>query len=128
MSKWYKKLFRRFLNITVLNCMIICRANSGQTKMDHFKFIVELVQALLTERGSGSVRKFQVHHSTDKNVKRILERHFPERIPPTENKARPTKRCSVCYKNNRRKETLFWCPDVKQPYVLKKVLRHFTPS
>jgi len=96
--------------------------------MDHFKFIVELVQALLTERGSGSVRKFQVHHSTDKNVKRILERHFPERIPPTENKARPTKRCSVCYKNNRRKETLFWCPDVKQPYVLKKVLRHFTPS
>ena len=46
--------------------MVICRANSGQTKIDHFKFRVELVQALLTEHGSGSVRKFQGHHSTEK--------------------------------------------------------------
>ena len=89
--------------------MVICHANSGQTKIDHFKFRVELVQALLTEYGSGSVRKFQGHHSTDKNVPRLLERHFPDRIPPTEKKARPTKRCVVCYKNNRRKETVFWC-------------------
>jgi len=84
MSKWYIKLFRRLLNITVLNCMVICRANSAQTKIDHFKFRVELVQALLTEHGSESVRKFQGHHSTDKNVPRLLERHFPEKIPPTE--------------------------------------------
>ena len=46
MTKWYIKLFRRLLNITVLNCMVICCANSGQTKIDHFKFRVELVQAL----------------------------------------------------------------------------------
>ena len=45
MSKWYIKMFRRLLNITVLNCMVICRTNSGQTKIDHFKFRVELVQA-----------------------------------------------------------------------------------
>jgi len=38
----------------------------GQTKIDHFKFRVELVQALLIEHGS--VRKFQGHHSTKKNV------------------------------------------------------------
>jgi len=103
MSKWYIKLFRRLLNITVLNCMVVCRANSGQTKIDHSKFRVELVQALLIEHGSESVRKFQGHHSTDKNVPRLLDRHFPERIPPTEKKASPTKRCVVCYKNNRRK-------------------------
>jgi len=87
MSKLYIKLFMRLLNITVLNCMVICRANSGQTKTDHLKFRVELVQALLTEHGSGSVRKFQGHHSTDKNVLLLLERHFPERIQPT--KKRP---------------------------------------
>ena len=40
MTKWYIKLFRRLLNITVLNCMVICCANSGQTKIDHFKFTV----------------------------------------------------------------------------------------
>ena len=48
--------------------MVICRPNSGQAKMDHFKFRVELVQALLIEHQSESVRKFQGHHSTDKNV------------------------------------------------------------
>ena len=58
MTKWYIKLFRRLLNVTVLNCMVICRANSGQTKIDHFKFRVELVQALLIEHQSESVRKF----------------------------------------------------------------------
>ena len=84
MTKWYIKMFRRLLNITVVNCMIICHADSGQTKTDHFKFRVELVQALLIEHGSESVRKFQGHHSPDKNVPRLLERHFPERIPPTE--------------------------------------------
>ena len=78
--------------------MVVCRANSGHTKIDHFKFRVELVQALLTEHGSGSVRKFQGHHSTDKNVPRLLERHFPGRIPLTEKKARPTKRCVVLQK------------------------------
>ena len=83
MTKWYIELFRRLFNATVLNCMVICRINSGQTKIDHFKFRVELVQALLIEHGSESVRKFQGHHSTDKNVPRLLERHFPERIPPT---------------------------------------------
>jgi hypothetical protein len=90
--------------------MVICHSNSGQTKVDHFKFRVELVQALLIEHGSESVRNFQGHHSTDKNVLRLVERHFPERIPLTEKKARPT-RCVVCYKNNRRKGTVFWCPE-----------------
>ena len=56
--------------------MVICRANSGQTKIDHFKFRVELVQALLTEHGSESVRKFQGHHSTAKNVPRLLKDVF----------------------------------------------------
>ena len=78
--------------------LIVCETNTyaGQTKIDHFKFRVELVQALLIEHGSESVRKFQGHHSTDKNVPRLLERHFPERIPPTEKKARLARRCVVC--------------------------------
>ena len=91
--------------------MVICRANSEQTKTGHFKFRVELVQALLIEHQRENVRKFQGHHATNKNVPRLVERHFPERISPTEKKARSTKMCVVCYKNNRRKETVFWCPE-----------------
>jgi len=71
------QLFRRLFNSIVLNYTVICLANAGQNKIEHFKFRVELVQALLIEYGSESVRKFQGHHSTDKNVPRLLERHFP---------------------------------------------------
>lgn len=125
MTKWYIKLFRRLLNTTILNCMVICRANSGQTKIDHLRFRVELVQALLTEHGSETVRKFQGHHSSDKNVLRLVERHFPERIPPTEKKARPTRRCVVCYKNNRRKETVFWCPECEAALCVEECFKVF---
>ena len=125
MTKWYIKLFRRLLNITVLNCMVIYCANSGQTKIDHFKFRVELVQALLIEHQSESVRKLQGHHTTDKNVPHLHERHFPERIPPTEKKARPTKRCVVCYKNNRRKETVFWCPECEAALCVEECFKVF---
>ena len=56
--------------------MVICPANSGQTKTDHFKFRVELVQALLIEHASESVRKFQGHHSTDKVCRDFLKDIF----------------------------------------------------
>jgi len=56
--------------------MVICRANSGQTKIDHFKFGVELVQALLTEHGSERVRKFQRYNSTDKLYRDFLKDIF----------------------------------------------------
>ena len=124
MTKWYIKLFKRLLHITVLNFMVICCANSGQTKIDHFKFRVKLVQALLIENQSESVRKFQGQHSTDKNVLRLVERHFPERIP-SETKARPTKRCVVCYKNNRRKEIVFWCPECEAALCVEECFKAF---
>jgi hypothetical protein len=76
MTKWYIKLFRRLLNSTFLNCLVIFRANSGQTKIDHFKFRVELVQALLIEHGSKSVRNFQGQHSTDKMCRNLLKDIF----------------------------------------------------
>jgi hypothetical protein len=38
LTKWYIKMFRRLLNSTILNSMIIFRKNSPQTKTDHLKF------------------------------------------------------------------------------------------
>jgi hypothetical protein len=124
MTKWYIKLFRRLLNTAVLNCMVIWSANSGKTKIDHFKFRVELVHALLIEHASESGRKFQGHYRTDKNVPRLVERHFPERIL-TEKKARPTERCVVCYKSNRSKETVFWCPKCEAALCVEECFKAF---
>lgn len=45
-------------------------------------------------------------------------RHFPDKIPPTEKKATPTRSCKVCSDQSKkdtgksgRKETSWWCPD-----------------
>jgi hypothetical protein len=43
MTKWYMNMFRRLLNVTILNRLIICHANSDQSKIDHFTFRVNLV-------------------------------------------------------------------------------------
>ena len=124
MSRWYIKLFRRLLNITVLNCMVTCRANSGQTKIDHFKFRVELVQALLIEHGSESVRIFQGHHSTEKMCRDFLKDIFQEEYH--QQKKRPgQQRCVVCSKNNRRKETVFWCPKCEAALCVEECFKAF---
>jgi len=61
----------------------------------------------------------------DKKVPRLLERHLPERIPLTEKKARPTKRCVVCYKNNRTKETAFLCPECEAALCVEESFKVF---
>jgi hypothetical protein len=50
--------------------MVICHANSGQNKIDHLKFRVELVKALLKEYGSEIVRDFQfsIHTVNDQHI------------------------------------------------------------
>jgi len=60
-----------------------------------------------------------------KNVPRLLERHFPERIPPTEKKARQRKRSVVGYKRNRRKETVFQCPKCEAALCVEENFKAF---
>jgi hypothetical protein len=48
MNKGYMKLFRRLLNTTVLNSLIICRKNIGW-KVSCFKFRVDLIEGILVK-------------------------------------------------------------------------------
>jgi hypothetical protein len=74
---------------------------------------VNLAQAVygLLEHGSGVEREVPDHHSFDKIVPHLIERHFTEIIPPSERKAKPAKRCVMCYIQGKIRETVFWCPD-----------------
>jgi hypothetical protein len=46
------------------------------------------------------------------STNQLLERYFTEKIPQIWHKAKPQKRCAVCFKReNKRKETTYWCPD-----------------
>jgi hypothetical protein len=83
MNEWYMKLFRRLLNATVLNALVIYRQDIGRN-IGHLTFRIELIEGLLVKY---SVQpKVPGHHDGDNTVKRLTERHFPGRIPPTEKK------------------------------------------
>jgi len=36
-----------------------------------------------------------------------------------------TKRCVMCYKNNRRKETVFWCPECEAALCVEECFKAF---
>jgi hypothetical protein len=50
-------------------------------------------------------------HDGDKTIKRLKEHHFPRRIPPTEKKCKPMRRCVVCSKHNKTRKTVYYCQD-----------------
>jgi hypothetical protein len=104
MTKWYIKMFR-LLNATILNPMVICRANSQGIRIDHLKFRIDMVQTLFVQYG-GVKRKVTGCHSMNNTVPRPFEKHSPAGIPPTERKSRATKRCAACYKNKRKKTSV----------------------
>ncbi|PNF14286.1 hypothetical protein B7P43_G07092, partial [Cryptotermes secundus] len=113
LHKWYMKLFRCLLNVTVVNGMIIYNKNQERLT-DHLAFRVNLVEGLLlkfTDQEQAARRVQGRRHSSDNTIPRLRERHFISKIPPSGKKARPQRRCVACTKNKRRKETVYWCSD-----------------
>jgi hypothetical protein len=106
LHKWYMKLFRRLLNATVLNAMIIYRHNTGQ-QIDQLAFRVNLVEALF-HQFADTERKVPGRKAGDNTIPRLRERHFIHKVPPGK-KSAPQRRCVVCTKHGRRKETRYCC-------------------
>ena len=106
MNKWYMRSFRRLLNATVLNSLVIYRQNTGRN-IDHLKLVKYSVQ-----------RRISGNHDGDKTFKRLTERHFPRRVPSTEKKCKPMRRCVVCRKHNKRRNCVLlsrlWCCSVRR--------------
>jgi hypothetical protein len=107
MSRWYMKLFRRVLNATILNSLVIYRQNVEQ-KVDHLKFRIDLVEGLLVKHSM--LHGMSGHHDGNNTINRLTECHFPS-ISPTEKKCKPTRQCDVYSKHNKRRETVHYCED-----------------
>jgi hypothetical protein len=79
MSKWYMKLFKRLLNCTVLNSMILFRQVRGHN-IDHLSYRVQLVEGLFykyAEDRSGEGRR-----CSDNTLLRLRDRHFIRKVVP----------------------------------------------
>jgi hypothetical protein len=105
MPKWYMKLFRRLLNATVLNAMIIYRRNMGK-KIRQLAFRVSFLEALFEQFAN---KRGLPGRQAAENIPRLKERHFIHKVPPSRKKAAAQRRCVVCTRHRRKKDTRFCC-------------------
>ncbi|XP_047105214.1 piggyBac transposable element-derived protein 4-like [Schistocerca piceifrons] len=110
--KWYMKMFRRLMNVAVNNAFIVYNASEKTTEETYINYRLLFITQLLEIHGKNVTLPRCRRPSKPPVSERLTARHFIEKIPPTEKKSKPTKRCSVCCKKMvKRKETSFWCKD-----------------
>ena len=96
--KWTTKVFFHFTEGVAFNSFILYKKRAGKKRFLQFK--LNLIQSLLRE----------AHIDVDiaeAGQNKYVARHYLELIPPTENEDKPQKRCVVCAKDGRRKDSRY---------------------
>lgn len=122
-SKWYIKVFKRLMNVTILNSYIIWKKTHENT--DHLSFRLELIKQIVERFLVAAPQKTSGRPSTEPKPARLVERHFLEKLPATGKKARPQRRCVVCSKHGRRRDTIYWCPDCEAGLCLEECFKTY---
>ena len=79
-------------------------------KLKALEFRMQLVSALVSFYGYDIVTSGQAGRlSLDGNPMRLVHRHFPSYVPETECKTAPQRRCVVCRKKGKRKDSRYEC-------------------
>ena len=79
MNKWYMKLFRRLLNASILNSMIVYRNNTDK-RIQQLSFRIQLIEGLFVKYASAVEHKVPGSHPSDNTVPRLTERHLISKI------------------------------------------------
>ena len=109
--KWFLKLGIHFIHILIKNSWIVFRSCGGT--MDFLSFQEKVIENFVLTTGEGRRGgllggRLAARPSLELHQPRL---HAPKRLSPRPNRPRPSKKCRVCKRNGRRKETVFVCPD-----------------
>lgn len=113
--KWYKKFFFHLVDMTIFNCNIMSTMKSGK-KCGLGNFRNELVRDLLSKYGQTETPKHRaVCSSSIPHPKRLIDRHFPSKVPSNGGSRLKTRTCFVCShskrKQRKRSSSRFECED-----------------
>ncbi|UYV76718.1 hypothetical protein LAZ67_14001866 [Cordylochernes scorpioides] len=109
--KWYKKLFFHFIDTSLLNAYSLYLVNTGK-RPSLAEFHINLIGQIIEKYHEARVQVHRGRPSTSEDRPlRLIERHFPSLVPPTEKKKNPTRYCRVCGANKKRKESRYMCKD-----------------
>ncbi|KAL0858681.1 hypothetical protein ABMA27_011173 [Loxostege sticticalis] len=130
-AKWYMKLFKRLLNVSILNSRILLQSSTGKPH-DHLAFRLQLADSILQNHLSNCPqgRRFTVANSRSSHRQhyRTLHQHWPALLEQTESSMAHNKsfrkRCVVCLREGRRtSKTIFCCEACKVPLCMKNCFK-----
>lgn len=107
--KWYKKTFFHLFDLAVLNSSILHKhLTKGKQSVGEFQnnLIKQILAAYHTPQQRNQCGR---RPETANSELRLTARHFPTFLPATESKSNPTRRCIVCTKKQKRKESRYIC-------------------
>ena len=107
--RWFVKYGIHLMQLLHHNSWLIYRKQGG--KQSYLQFLEKTIQYLLSGTGVRRQGRSGGRPSQDRAAAASPSsiQHRLERIPPRRNQQHPAKRCRVCNKNGRRKETVFVC-------------------
>ena len=132
--EWTKKFVPYLFQIALFNAFTIYKAKNPQGNCKcQFSFILSVINSWTSQRFAGTCRKEdwvdpQPDPQPDPECPPRTPRHDPRRrlngdiaahvlvkFPSTVTRDHPVRRCRVCVKNNRRRETRFYCQGCSIP-------------
>lgn len=101
-TRWYKKLFFHFVDLSMLNAHAIYLCQTGK-KPTLKQFHLEVVRQLLQSNMEPRLKPRGGRPSSGDIPMRLTQRHFPSLVPPTEKRKTAQRVCFVC-KNTKQRE------------------------
>lgn len=93
-KKWYKKLGMHIMDLILLNSHASFKFLTGRKSYPLADFQFALIeQLILKHRGTITLERSITGHND--SLIRLIGRHFPSPVPPTEKLAKPFRRCHV---------------------------------
>jgi hypothetical protein len=93
--KWWKKVFFHVLGLAVLNAYILYKLKTARPVLQRV-FRRDLVKQLVDSGEVTAPGQRGRKRAAPEAFVRLSGRHFMAKLPPTEKKANPTRRCVVC--------------------------------
>ncbi|CAG4958413.1 unnamed protein product [Colias eurytheme] len=136
-QKWHMKLFKRLLNVSILNSRILLQSSTNKVH-DHLAFRLQLVDSILAEHLTHcpQARSFNVSSSRSQHQelgKLIPVAHWPTLLSQTGGNSAENrnfrKRCVVCLREGRKTiKTTFSCETCGVPLCIQNCFKSYHTS
>ena len=123
MKKYYQKIFRHMLDVTVFNAFIVQKKQGGV--LTQLEFRMNLIENIFLKYGKSTADKeerLKERKSGSQSPGRLIGRHFAEHNPPTQKRKHGVKRCVVCLAKGQRRETILLCTVCDAPFLCSAML------